>query len=52
MFLHGVSEDAGSEHYSDQSQLASDKILREVPLTREALIRAGATGERLRIRYP
>ncbi|MEO8313636.1 MAG: penicillin acylase family protein [Pseudomonadota bacterium] len=49
MFLYGVSENTDSVHYSDQGQLASDKNLREVPLTRKALIGEGATVRRLRV---
>ena len=36
-FLNGISEDSSSRHYSDQAQLASDKILRKIPLTPAAL---------------
>jgi acyl-homoserine lactone acylase PvdQ len=52
--LFGVSDRAESPHFSDQAQLASDKLLPEVPLTREALVRSGAKAQRLQIgpRYP
>jgi acyl-homoserine-lactone acylase len=35
--LWGVSDDPHSPHYSDQARLASDKILRPIPQTVEAL---------------
>jgi acyl-homoserine-lactone acylase len=41
--LWGVSEDPASPHYSDQARLASEKILRPIPQTLEALRREGAT---------
>jgi hypothetical protein len=41
--LFGVSDNPESGHFSDQAQLASDKLLPEIPLTREALVKAGAT---------
>lgn len=40
--LWGVSDDPASTHYSDQARLASDKILRPVPQSLEALQRDAA----------
>jgi acyl-homoserine-lactone acylase len=40
--LWGVSDDPTSPHYSDQARLASDKILRPVPQSLEALRRDSA----------
>jgi acyl-homoserine-lactone acylase len=41
--LWGVSEDPASPHYSDQARLASEKLLRPIPQTLEALRHDGAT---------
>jgi acyl-homoserine-lactone acylase len=48
--LYGVSDDPESQHFSDQARLASEKAMPEVALTREALMREGATvlGRRMR----
>lgn len=45
--LYGISEDPASPHHSDQAQLASEKRLAGLPLTREALLRSGAIPRRL-----
>lgn len=50
--LFGVSDDPASPHFTDQARLASDKLLPEVPLTRTALVEAGAKPRLLRIRNP
>jgi acyl-homoserine-lactone acylase len=41
--LWGISDNPNSKHYSDQARLASEKILRPIPLTRPALQAVGAT---------
>lgn len=48
--LHGVSDDPESPHFSDQARLASEKVMPEVALTREALLREGATLRPLNVR--
>lgn len=47
--LWGVSDDPASAHYSDQARLASDKILRPVPQSLEALQRESAIETVLRV---
>jgi acyl-homoserine lactone acylase PvdQ len=47
--LFGVSDDPASAHFSDQARLASDKLLPEIPLTRAALVNAGATARRIEV---
>jgi acyl-homoserine-lactone acylase len=41
--LWGISDDPASPHYSDQARFASDKILRRIPQSREALQAESAT---------
>jgi acyl-homoserine-lactone acylase len=41
--LWGVSDDPASPHYSDQARFASDKTLRHIPQSREALLAESAT---------
>jgi penicillin amidase len=48
--LYGISDDPESPHFSDQARLASEKVMPEVALTREALMREGAMVRLLNVR--